>query len=231
MRMISAFICTFLVLSVTAVHAQRPENEGWVFLTHNQKVNKKLDILFDMQVRTSDRYEYLNSLLLRTALSYNFTEAHSIAFGVAYKPDREKKGDLYEFSHEYRIFQQYAYQFKISRTEITTRGRLEQRWIGEEKLKFSQRTRALLSAQIPVIANLQFSKGFYTGIQNEIFLNITNKANVNHSLFDQNRIFLSLGYRWSKKIDTEMGYMFLYQKNFDDQHRSGIFQIQVTTNL
>lgn len=231
MKIICLLTLSFLVLFITTGCAQRSGNEGWIFLSHTQEVSKKFDAFLDVQARTADRYEYLNSSLLRTALNYNLNDEHSIAFGVAYKSDREKMNDHYEFSNEYRVFQQYLYQFKILKAEITTRGRLEQRWVKEEQVEFSQRVRAFLSAQIPLIADPQFSQGIYAGIQNEIFLNITNKSNVNNSVLDQNRGFLSLGYRWSTKIDTEMGYMFLYQQGEVDNQRRNILQIQITTNF
>ncbi len=57
----------------------------------------------------------------------------------------------------------------------------------------------------------EFSKGWYAGIQNEVFLNAQNKENINDSFFDQNRVYAGLGYRFSKKIDLEAGYMYRYQ--------------------
>lgn len=212
-------------------YAQTNETQGWVFVTHKQKLNSKFDLLADVQLRTANRFDYLNTLLLRGAISYNFNKKHSAALGYAYKGDWEHELAGTAYTLENRIFQQYLYSFKIHRTELNARARLEQRWIKEESTQFSQRARAFISAQIPLITDTGFTRGLYTGIQNELFLNVQHRQRVNNSLFDQNRSFVSLGYRWSKKIDTEFGYMHWFQKEMDSDFRRAVFQLMITTNL
>lgn len=232
-KLTSILFATIIILAFfkPSVFAQGTQNQGWIFLTHTQKFTQKLDILFDAQARTADQYRYANTLLLRTALRYNINDSHSIAVGLAYKADREKALDAYEYTNERRIFQQYSYISKIMKIEMTIRGRLEQRWIKEETVSFSQRGRIFISAQIPLFANADFSKGMYAAIQDEVFFNITNKSDVNNSIFDQNRSFLSLGYRWNKAVDTEIGYMYWYQKEMDAIVHRNIIQLQITTNF
>ena len=50
----------------------------------------------------------------------------------------------------------------------------------------------------------------FAALQNEIFINIGNTANVNGEIFDQNRLYLALGYRPHPKADIEIGYMNQY---------------------
>ena len=111
------------------------------------------------------------------------------------------------------------------------RARLEQRWVMEEANNFSQRGRLFLSAQIPLIADTAFNKGPYLGVQNELFLNIQHKDKVNNSAFDQNRAFTSLGYRFSKKMDAELGYLFWYQKEMNASYRRNVIQLMLTTHF
>ena len=220
----------FCLLAYSA-HAQYTENQGWVFLTHTQKLDKKLDLLFDAQTRTANRYVYMNTLLLRGGLNYHLNDEQAFAFGFAYKADRDKTGDIFEYTNEQRIYEQYQLTFGIKRVEMMLRARLEQRWIRESSTNFSQRARIFISTQIPLFANEDFSKGIYTGIQNEIFLNVTNKRHTNEQVFDQNRAFASAGYRWSKSIDTELGYMFWYQPEKDNTFKRGVIQLQITTSF
>jgi len=216
--------------SITA-YAQTNETQGWFFITHQQKLSSKFDLLADAQLRTANKFYYLNTLLLRSALSYNFNKKHSAALGYAYKGDWEHELEGTAYTLENRIYQQYLYNFKIHRTELSARARLEQRWIKEESTRFSQRARAFISAQIPLVADTGFTHGLYAGIQNELFLNVQHKERVNHSLFDQNRSFVSVGYRWSKKIDTELGYMHWFQKEMDGDFRRNILQLMITTKF
>jgi hypothetical protein len=210
--MLKKIIGLMLCFTGFTCYAQTYETQSWLFITHQQTISSKFDLLTDVQLRTANKFDYLNTLLLRGALSYNFNKKHSAALGYAYKGDWEHELEGTVYMLENRIYQQYLYNFKIHRTEISARARLEQRWIKEESILFSQRVRAFISAQIPLIADTGFTKGLYTGIQNELFLNVQHKQQVNNSLFDQNRSFVSLGYRWSKKIDTELGYMHWFQK-------------------
>ncbi|CAM3685130.1 DUF2490 domain-containing protein [Mucilaginibacter galii] len=228
LKKITGFILCFA--SVTA-YAQTNETQGWFFITHQQKLSSKFDLLMDAQLRTANKFDYLNTLLLRGALSYNFNKKHSAALGYAYKGDWEHETEGTAYTLERRLYQQYLYNFKIHRTELSARARLEQRWIKEENTRFSQRARAFVSAQIPLMADTGFTRGLYTGIQNELFLNVQHKDRVNHSLFDQNRSFVSLGYRWSKKIDTELGYMYWFQKELDGGFRRNILQVMITTKF
>jgi hypothetical protein len=212
-------------------YAQITETQGWVFVTHRQKLNKKFDLLADVQLRSADKGDYLNTLLLRSAISYNFNKKHSAALGYAYKGDWEHELGGTAYTLERRIYEQYIYNFKVHRTELSLRGRLEQRWVKEESTSFSQRARAFLSAQIPLAADSGFTHGLYTGIQNELFLNVQHKQRVNGSFFDQNRSYISMGYRWSKHIDTELGYMYWFQTESDAQYRRNIIQLMITTSF
>jgi len=224
-------ITILLCLTVNYANAQRSETQGWLFVTHSQTLSKKFDLLADVQLRTANRFNYVNTLLLRSALSYNFNKQHSAALGYAYKGDWEQEATGKVYSPENRIYQQYLFNFKHHRTELTLRSRLEQRWVKDDKVYFSQRLRAFVSAQIPLIADTGFTHGLYTGIQNEIFLNVQHKSRVNGSLFDQNRTFGSIGYRWNKKIDSEIGYMYWFQKETSSDYRRNVIQLMITTSF
>ena len=52
-----------------------------------------------------------------------------------------------------------------------------------------------------------FTKGMFAALQNETFFNLQNKDQLNGSFFDQNRVYIAAGYRFSKKVDIEAGYL------------------------
>lgn len=188
-------------------------------------------MLADVQLRSANQLQYLNTLLLRGGLNYNLNKKHSIALGYTYKGDWEHESTGTAYTLENRIFEQYLYKFNLRRTELTLRTRLEQRWIKEDQVNFSQRARAFISAQLPLFADSAFSRGWYTSLQNELFFNVSHKERINGQWFDQNRSMVAFGYRWSKKIDTELGYQFWYQREQDNAYRRNVFQIMVTTQF
>lgn len=231
MRYLKIIVLLTLCLSGSHCYAQFTETQGWFFISHQQTLSPKFDLLADAQLRSANHVDYLTTLLLRSALSYNINKKHSVALGYAYKGDWEHEEASTAYTLENRIYQQYLYKFKLKHIELSLRGRLEQRWIKEENVNFSQRARAFISAQIPLIADTGFTKGLYAGAQDEIFLNMQHKNRVNKNLFDQNRWYVSLGYRWSKNIDTEFGYMQWFQKEINNDYRRNVLQLMITTNF
>ncbi|RFZ94828.1 DUF2490 domain-containing protein [Mucilaginibacter conchicola] len=229
-RQISALV--FFSFFATLGYGQSVNNRGWFFLSNTHSLSKKIDLLTDVQLRSANQFEYFNTLLLRGAFSYNFNKKRSLALGYAYKGDWEHQQSKIIYSPENRIYEQYLYNFKAGKTELNFRLRLEQRFLKEDDRSFfSQRVRAFISAQIPLVADTGFTRGLFTGVQDELFFNAQNNANVNNSLFDQNRSFISLGYRVSKKIDAEFGYMYWLQKEKEGITRTNVWQLMLTTKF
>ena len=213
--------------------AQNAETKGWIFVSHSQKVSGSWDALVDAQLRSEDKFEFANTLLLRAAVSYNLSAAHSTALGYAYKGDWNHEDGTTTQTNENRIYEQYLYNNTFGKAEFTARARVEQRFIKDEgeHVQFAQRARAFLALQIPIVANADFSRGLYLNFQDEVFVNIQHKERVNNDFFDQNRLLGSVGYRWSKKIDTEIGYMFWRQSKAEDYLSSNVIQLMVTTSF
>jgi hypothetical protein len=63
---------------------------------------------------------------------------------------------------------------------------------------------------------VKFEKGMFVSLQDEIMVNINGASAVNDKFFDQNRAYVSLGYRLSAKADIEMGYMNQYVAGRND---------------
>lgn len=222
----------FSLFLITALKAQRRESTGWLFLSTTKKISEKYDFLSDVQVRSADEFEYVNTLLLRGALSYNFSSKHSAALGYAYKADWMYDKDIFSYSPEHRMYEQYLFNSELGKVEINARFRLEQRFVRKkEVVNFSQRARAFLSAQIPLMAHPGFSKGIYAKIQNEVFLNVHNREKVNNSIFDQNRSSIGIGFRFSKSLDMDFGYLYWYQKEVEMDTRTNVFQLMLTSKF
>jgi hypothetical protein len=218
-----------LIISNLTLYAQ--ENAAWFFLSHTQKISNKFDILADVQLRSTDHITYFSALLLRTALNYKISKEQSVALGYAHKGDWEVEQGSKQYVPEHRIYQQYLHNFKLERIEFMIRGRLEQRFVKDDRYQFSQRARLLLSAQIPLLANQEFSRGIYVNLQDEVFLNIQQKEHVNGSFFDQNRPYASAGYRFSKSLDVEFGYTRWLQREDTGDQTTGVMQLMLTTNF
>lgn len=212
--------------------AQSPEKSAWLFLTHSQKLSKKFEALVDFQVRTSNKYRHFETLLFRGAGGYKFNKNHSVALGYSFVGDWEKNDEKNSYVPENTIYEQYLLTKKIQQTEVTFRFRQEQRFIRiTNNNRFSQRSRWLLSAQIPLAADADFSKGLFTTIQNEILVNTQHKEKVNNSSFDENVAFISLGFRWSKKVETELCYLNRLKREIEGDLLTNVCQLLITTRF
>jgi hypothetical protein len=224
-------IWIFLLVLFIPQGLSAQDNASWLFLSHTQEISKKFDILADVQLRTTDRLTYFSALLLRTALNYKINKNQGLALGYAHKGDWEVEEGEKHYVPEHRIYQQYLHNLKVERMELMFRTRLEQRFVKAEWYQFSQRARVLLSAQIPLVANQDFTRGIYANLQDEVFLNVQNKGNVNGSFLDQNRPYASAGYRFSKKLDMELGYTHWLQREDTGDETTGVVQLMVTTSF
>ena len=197
-----------------------------------QKLSKKFEALADVQVRSADKFVHFETLLLRGGLGYKLNDNHSVALGYTYKGDWTKEEGNSMYNSENRMYEQYLFNTNIKKTPFTFRFRQEQRFIKDtDNYQFSQRSRVFLSFQFPLAANADFSKGLYSTVQNELFVNTQHKERVNNSFFDQNRPFISIGYRWNKKIDTEIGYMYWLQRETEGNVSTNVYQLMITTQL
>lgn len=226
----TVLLITF-ALQLSSINIFAQGNAAWFFLSHTQKLNKKFDVLADVQLRSTDHLSYFSAILLRTALNYNLNKQEAVAIGYAHKGDWETEEGNKRYLPEHRIYQQYLQNFKLERMEIMIRGRLEQRFVREERYQFSQRARLLLSAQIPLVANIDFTRGIYASLQDEVFVNVQNRRNVNGNFFDQNRPYASAGYRLNKHMDIELGYTRWLQREEAGDQTTDVMQLMITTKL
>ena len=210
-------------------NAQTTENTGWLVLQYEQKLSEKVSAAADIQWRSSHAFTYLQTILIRPYLSYAINDKQAVAAGYTYFGTWEREEGKKVFELEHRIWQHFQLEGKVKQVEVTNRLRLEQRFLKDAV--FAQRLRYYIRGQLPIVANKNFTKGLFLGLQDEIFLNIQNRKAVNNSFFDQNRAFTGLGYRFNEVIDIEAGYMYRYQVEEVNKVHNHLFQLKVDTKF
>ena len=209
----------FTFLAPFELLAQDNQFSGWAALFHTQRFSKHWGASFDGQFRSADQFDYLRNVLLRPSANYYFANNKIGAVGYAYIATNGRSASgASTFRPESRIWQQFIYNHKISRSAtLQHRFRLEQRFLGNTSATandhyFSQRLRYFARSVIPFKRDSVFSKGPFFALQNEFFFNVQNKHKVNKHFFDQNRAYGAFGFRFSKKFDAEVGYLNQYTK-------------------
>lgn len=230
-------LAAFYLIAVGKPFAQTQyQNSGWLFFLNNTKFNEKWGLQFDVQIRSADDWNHVRNTLIRPALQYFINKNSNLALGYLWQTTQvnEPGTDNYNTLHEHRIFEQYIYNHKISSVFVGHRFRVEQRFIGRAGNDdlFSQRFRYFFRLIKPLQKTQPtFTKGAFLALQNEVFLNIQNKDQLNKSVFDQNRAYLALGYRFSKKLDIEAGYMNQAVNGLTNNTLNNITQLAIYTRF
>ena len=230
-------LAAVLLMAFGKLYAQtQHQNTGWFLFLNNTKFNEKWGLQFDLQIRSADDWGHVRNTLVRPALQYFINKNSNVALGYLWQTTQVKQSgaDDYISLNEHRIFEQYIYNHKISSVFASHRLRVEQRFIeriANEDL-FSQRFRYFFRLIQPLQKTQPtFTKGAFVALQNEIFLNLQNKKELNNSVFDQNRAYLALGYRFSKKMDIEAGYMNQTVKGLANNTINNIVQLALYTRF
>ncbi|MFW0716459.1 DUF2490 domain-containing protein [Pedobacter sp. N23S346] len=228
---------TFLLFSIflgkLSAQTQR-QNSGWFMFLNNTKFNEKWGLQFDLQVRSADDWGHVRNTLVRPALQYFINGKSNVALGYLWQATQNQPIDAPNFFlHEHRIFEQYIYNHKLKSIFASHRFRVEQRFIGRANEDvFTQRFRYFFRLIQPLKkTEAAFTNGAFVALQNEVFLNLQNKDKLNNSVFDQNRIYLAAGYRFSRKIDIEVGYMNQAIKNVSNHTNNNIVQLALYTRF
>lgn len=205
-------LCLLLALwcYTTPARASTAEREsGWVAWFNTTKFNQHWGLVSDVQVRSGDHWEQVQNLLLRPGLSYSIDGRNSLSFGYAWIGTlNAASGDLVE----HRVWQQYIHTQALGPAALMHRLRLEQRFVeqadGSDR-HFSQRLRYFLRSVLPLQpqAGAAFERGWFGALQNELFFNVQHRDAVNGAGFDQNRAYVAAGYRLSRRLDFELGYL------------------------
>ncbi len=179
-----------------------------------------MSIHFDTQLRSTDELQHIQTYLFRTGLNYHLNKSMTVTGGYAFINNRRVVNNVSGYAPEHRIWEQFTFTHKIKKVAVQHRFRLEQRFISKSTVVNNElknegtvnanRLRYFLRSVIPFQKQQSFTKGVFGVVQNEIFFNVGDNDNVNDKVFDQNRLYLAIGYRLCKKADLELGYMNQY---------------------
>lgn len=180
--------------------AQDSNLGNWLIYIGNKKIDEKWNIHNEVQYRNYNAAGDLEQLLLRTGLGYNITENSNILLGYGYILSENYIGDSDDkvSVNEHRIFQQFTTKQGLGKVSLNHRYRFEQRFVEDD---FKLRLRYFLGINIPLQYKEDGKNPLYLSLYNEIFINTKS------SVFDRNRVYGGLGYKFSKNLKLELGYM------------------------
>ena len=208
-----------LLLSVIHLFAQNDRVNDYNYLNWLQtfntiSINKKWSLHLEYQWRRSEGLKYWQQSLLRIGTNYKLHDNITVHFGYAWI-ETFPYGD-YPIANngtfpEHRMYEQFSFRQPTNKFLFTHRFRIEQRWLGRVKAgtdqeiedwSFLHRFRYQFRTQYPFYTKGE--KQLYGAAADEIFIGAGKDLGTN--IFDQNRIFLLVGYKFNKRLSLEGGY-------------------------
>jgi hypothetical protein len=216
-----------LILPVLIIHfsllAQAPEKQVhsreqlWLGYFNQTRFSNKWGMWVDVHYRMTDNFvDRPFQFLFRPAVTYFIKDNLRVNVGYILVEHLPPKG-LNTTRAEHRAWQQIWWNQKYTGLTTLQWLRLEQRFnkkvVADEKLdgyNYAFRVRYNFSFFIPLKGKEMAPQTPFAAIANEVLLNFGDK--VVYNTFDQNRLFVGLGYQFNPHLNAQLGYMNVYQQ-------------------
>ncbi|WP_154852752.1 DUF2490 domain-containing protein [Cyclobacterium xiamenense] len=194
-------IFALLFLMPVSLLAQSTDVGNWMIYFGDKKISEKWNWHHEVQYRNFNAIGDTEQLLLRTGIGYNLSENNNnllLGYGFIYSEPYIGDTDAKTQFNEHRIYQQFITRQTSGRVAFQHRYRFEQRFFEDDT---RLRLRYFLGITVALNHNQLVDNTVYLSAYNELFVN------TEQTVFDRNRLYGGVGYRISKNVRTEIGYM------------------------
>lgn len=191
----------------------------WLSYFNQTRFSGRWGMWFDLQLRTEDNFfTGLSTGIIRVGLTYYLNDQAKLTAGYAYANYFPAEGHKNVSQPEHRPWQQFQWHNNHKKIRTMQWVRLEERFtrklLNDDELadgyNFNFRLRYNFVFQV-ALDKRAFQPGTFSFVANEELMVNFGKEIV-YNTFDQNRIFLGLGYHVNKSDNLRLGYMLLFQQ-------------------
>ena len=190
-----------LLFTPMSLFAQKSDIGNWLIYFGDKKFNEKFNWHHEVQYRNFNFIGDTEQLLLRTGLGYDLSEKNNnilLGYGFIYSEPYIGNTNSKASNSEHRVFQQFITRQAFGRLFLQHRYRFEQRFFEND---FKLRLRYFLAVNIALNNKELTNNTLYLSAYHEIFVN------TEQNYFDRNRLYGGIGYKFSKIIRLEIGFM------------------------
>ncbi|HBZ3487262.1 TPA: DUF2490 domain-containing protein [Legionella pneumophila] len=185
------------------VRASTRDTQLWTLMNAIGPINKqhrKIRYWLEIQDRVGENISQLSQLILRPGIGYELlpTTTKWLGYDRIYTAQPFANPPV----NENRVWQQLLWSKEYTRLRLTARSRLEERFI-QRATHTAWRYRQLFKTSIFIPKHPKYA----AVISDEAFFHLNDFNLQRNQGFDQNRLFVGLGYRTSKNSTIEIGYL------------------------
>jgi hypothetical protein len=189
---------------------------GWFMYFGDHKISDKWGVHVEAQYRGADIIKCEQQFLVRPGVNYHFSPQAFATVGYCYVHTAQYGGFPSKSAFpENRLWEQIQVKSQLGYIELVSRFRLEQRYVNTPVANgaifepgdavYTNRFRLLNRISVPFKGKTIQDKSFYVSAFEELFINFGKKVAAN--IFDQNRVYLALGYKIPNIGKLEIGYL------------------------
>lgn len=237
MKQLLVFIFCFSSIFSNAQNTRISDKNtiGWYAYNGTFAISKKWSLHTEYQWRRDNVIKDWQQSLLRTGINYKANQKLTLRLGYAWIKtfsygDIPLNGFGKSFN-EHRIYEMATLNDKSGIVDMSHRFILEQRWGGkysnasltkEDEFVYTNRLRYMFRMQMPLKGKTIANKTPYAAIYDEVFIGFG--KNVNENIFDQNRVGILLGYKFSPVVKIEGGFISQIAQLSREVNGSNVFQ-------
>lgn len=192
--------------------------EGWLGLYTKYRLAPKWYYYGEYHYRRRDNFQSMANIYLRFGVTHipnpnmEFTAGVVTPFYWA-KKDQLDDPNVDNVVPQFRFWQQTVFVMRFDRAKVYHQVRTEQRWAKKNYIdapfKLTFRFRYKISTYIPLNHDHLVPGTLFLSAYEEIFMQAGKSILFNH--FEDNRMFVGLGYIINNQIQVQAGYMWTYR--------------------
>lgn len=200
----------FLMLFLSSIGFSQSDLGSWNILNFNLKLNSKWNVFMETQLRSLSFYDQFHYYEYKTGATYKIKYSVSVTTGVGSYNTYSEGGNFENpiQNKEIRSWFQLNMKNDLDFVILEHRYRAEQRFTSNG---YRNRFRYRLGAIVPINNKQVVPKTFYVSAWNEIFFTD------NEPYFERNRMFVGLGYEFSKQLAVQTGYIHQFDYKINDE--------------
>lgn len=242
---ILALVVMFLPISLKAQKQIDNQNNAWYMYFGNHKISDRWGLHTEYQWRRHNLGQTWQQSLARIGADYYTKKGPQLTAGYGWIVSYPYGEQPIKYTfNEHRIWQQMILNSTVGRISFNHRYRLEQRFLEQksfdittqdythfDEYKFKQRARYRFMVTVPLNNSQMVDKTWFIGLYDEIFLGFG--KNIDKNIMEQNRVSATLGYRFNKDFNIQLGYLNQFIQKGDGIHAENNQNLQfgVTYNF